>query len=127
MLHFNACWLWKRCKRAIPPPEELYSLVKEVYITFGPLHDSKTQKPLFNTHAWKDAGNVLKAIQAGLLSDPPGIPLYFQIRIDKKNGNLPIYRCARGTNNAEGGVHHSGRQYQEYLLVMHRRGFVILF
>ena len=54
---------------------------------------------------------MLKAIHAGLLSDPPGIPLYFQMGVDKKHGNLPIYRCARGTNNAEGGVHLSGRRH----------------
>jgi hypothetical protein len=111
VLRFKPRWLWKHCKRTIPPPEELYALVKEVYTTFGPLLDAKTRQPLFNARAWKDAGNVLKAIQAGLLSDPPGIPLYFQIGVDKKHGNLPIYRCARGTNNAEGGVHHSGRRH----------------
>jgi hypothetical protein len=111
MLQFNAKWLWKRCKRIIPPPELLYPLVKEVYTTFGPLLDAKTRKPLFNSRAWKDAGNVLKAIRAGLLSDPPGIPLYFQMGVDKKHANLPIYRCARGTNSAEGGVHHSGRRH----------------
>jgi len=110
MLQFNAKWLWKRCKRIIPPPEQLYPLVKEVYTTFGPLLDAKTRKPLFNSRAWKDAGNVLKAIRAGLLSDPPGIPLYFQMGVDKKHGNLPIYRCTRETNSAEGGVHHSGRR-----------------
>jgi 3'-5' exonuclease len=111
VLQFNAKWLWKRCKRTIPPPELLYPVVKEVYLTYGPLLDSKTQKPLFNSQAWKDAANVLKAIHAGLLSDPPGIPLYFQMGVDKKHGNLPIYRCARGTNNAEGGVHLSGRRH----------------
>jgi hypothetical protein len=94
MLQFNAKWLWKHCKRIIPPPELLYPLVKEVYTTFGPLLDAKTRKPLFNSHVWKDADNVLMAIQAGLLSDPPGIPLYFQMGVDKKHANLPIYQCA---------------------------------
>jgi hypothetical protein len=108
VLQFNAKWLWKLCKRTIPPPELLYPLATEVYFTYGPLLDSKTNKPLFNPQAWKDAINVLKSIQAGLLSDPPGIPLYFQMGVDKKHGNLPIYQCARGTNNAEGGVHLSG-------------------
>lgn len=111
VLQFNAKWLWKRCKRTIPPPELLYPLVKEVYFTYGSLLDSKTKKPLFSTQAWKDAKNVLRVIQAGLLSDPPGIPLYFQMGVDKKHGNIPIYRCARGTNNAEGGVHLSGRRH----------------
>lgn len=75
----------------VPPPEQLYPLVKEVYILFGPLVSAKTKKPLFNSHVLEDAGNVLKTIQAGLLSDPPGISLYFQMGVDKKHGNLPIY------------------------------------
>ena len=104
-------WLWKRCKRVVPPPEELYPAVKEVYTNYGSLLDSATNKPLFNARAWKDASNVLKAIKAGLLSDPPGIALYYQIGVDKNHGNLPLYRCARGTNSAEGGVHHSGRRH----------------
>src|SRR5262245_17232207 len=73
VLQYNAKWLWKRCKYIVPPPELLYPAVKEVYITYGPLLDSKTKQPLFNNQAWKDAGNVLKAIKTGLLSDPPGI------------------------------------------------------
>ena len=110
-LRYNARWLWKHCKRTVPPPDQLYPAVKEVFMTFGPMLDSKTNKPLFNSQAWKDAGNILKAIQAGLLSDPPGVPLYFQIGVDKEHQNLPIYRCVRGTNSAEGGVHHSGRRH----------------
>jgi hypothetical protein len=108
VLRFNPQWLWKRCKRIIPPPELLYPPVHEVYKTYGPLLDSATNTPLFNARAWKDANNTLKSIQAGLLSDLIDVPLYFQIRLDKKHGNLALYRCARGTNNVEGGVHHSG-------------------
>ena len=110
VLRFNARWLWKRCKRIIPPPELLYSLVKEVFSSYGPLLDSEKKQPLFNAQAWKDARNVLKVIQSGLLSDPPNIPLYYQIGVDKKHANLPLYRCVRGTNSVEGGVHHSGRR-----------------
>ena len=93
-----------------PPPELLYSLVKEVFSSYGPLLDSEKKQPLFNAQAWKDARNVLKVIQSGLLSDPPNIPLYYQIGVDKKHANLPLYRCVRGTNSVEGGVHHSGRR-----------------
>ena len=110
VLRFNARWLWKRCKRIIPPPELLYSLVKEVFSSYGPLLDSEKKQPLFNAQAWKDARNVLKVIQSGLLSDPPNIPLYYQIGVDNKHANLPLYRCVRGTNSVEGGVHHSGRR-----------------
>ena len=110
VLRFKPSWLWKHCKRIIPPPEQLYPAVYEVYMTFGPLKDSSTGLPLFNSKAWKSAHSILKGIQAGLLSDPPGIVLYFQVGLDVKHGGLPIYRCARGTNNTEGGVHHSGRR-----------------
>jgi hypothetical protein len=78
-----------------------------VFQTFGPLQDAATNAPLFNARAVKDANNVLKLIQGGLLSDPIGINLYAQMGVDKQNGNLPLYRCWRGTNTAEGGVHHS--------------------
>ncbi|KAF8230955.1 hypothetical protein L208DRAFT_1018061, partial [Tricholoma matsutake] len=73
VLRFNAHWLWKRCKRIIPPPELLYPLIKEVFSSYGPLLDSEKKQPLFNAQAWKDAQNVLKAIQSGLLSDPHNI------------------------------------------------------
>ncbi|KAJ6546376.1 hypothetical protein B0H10DRAFT_2243630 [Mycena sp. CBHHK59/15] len=96
-------WLWRRCKRIIPPPEELYPLVAKVFEIFGHLKDAKTGLPLFNSAAWAVAKNVLELIQKGFLSDPPGISLYYLVGYDK-NG-LPLYRCARGTNFTEGGVH----------------------
>ena len=48
VLHFKPSWLWKHCKRTIPPPEQWYPLVKEVFTIFGPLLDAKTRQPLFN-------------------------------------------------------------------------------
>lgn len=97
-------WLWRRCKRIIPPPEELYPLVSKVFKTYGPLKDATSGLPLFNTAAWAVAKNILELVQKGFLSDPPGTPLYYQLGVDAKTG-LPIYRCFRGTNMTEGGVH----------------------
>ncbi|KAJ7681120.1 hypothetical protein B0H17DRAFT_943362, partial [Mycena rosella] len=105
-LQFNARWLWKRCRR-VHPPKQLYDAVSRVYQLYGPQKDAKTKLPLFNAKAWHDAKNVLKAIHLGPLSDPPGVQLYFQMGLDKKNGNLPILRCTRGTKNPEGAVHNS--------------------
>ena len=51
VLQFNAHWLWKRCKRTIPPPELLYPLVKELFSSYGPLLDSEKKQPLFNAQA----------------------------------------------------------------------------
>ena len=78
-----------------------------MFKTYGPLKDSITGQPLFSPAAWKSAQNILKVIQAGYLSDPPGIPLYYQVGLDRKKNGLPVWRCIRGTNFTEGGVHHS--------------------
>jgi hypothetical protein len=98
-------WLWRHCRRIIPPQKILYPLVEKVFRTFGPLKDATTGLPLFNSSNWKTAKNVLDLIRNGFVSDPPGISLYTTIGIDRKAGSLPIYRCARGTNFTEGGVH----------------------
>ncbi len=98
-------WVWRHCKRLIPPPELLYPQVAGVFQTYGPIKDAKTGQPLFNAAAWQTAKNILSLIQNGYLSDPPGVALYYTIGIDAKAGNLPVYRCVRGTNWTEGGVH----------------------
>ena len=87
-------WLCRRCKHIIPPPKILYPLVAEVFQTYGSLVDPETQKPLFMHDNWKTAKSVLNLIQDGIVSDPPGIPLYMVLGIDKKGGGLPLYRCA---------------------------------
>ncbi|KAF8226146.1 hypothetical protein L208DRAFT_1015967, partial [Tricholoma matsutake] len=97
-------WLRRRCKCIIPPAEQLLPLVKNVFQMFGPLKDATSDLPLFNSAAWAVAKNILLLIQKGHLSDPPDIPLYYQLGIDAKTG-LPLYRCMRGTNMTEGRVH----------------------
>jgi hypothetical protein len=98
-------WIREHCKHIIPAPKKLCHLVSRVFRTYGPLIDPKTKKPLFTTDNWKTAKHVLDLIQNGYLSDPPGIPLYTIVGLDAKAGGLTIYRCARGTNATEGGVH----------------------
>lgn len=98
-------WLRRQCKHIIPPPHILYPLVANVFHTYGPIIDPDSKRPLFSADNWKTAKNVLDLIKNGYLSDPPGVALYTMIGIDKKAGGLPIYRCARGTNSTEGGVH----------------------
>lgn len=107
-LQKDAPWLWARCKRVIPPPEQLFLEVAEVYKTFGPLKDAKTNVPLFNDTAWKASRNALKLIEQGFLSDPPDVPLYYPIGVDEKG--LTMYRCVRGTNFTEGAVHRPIRE-----------------
>ena len=97
-------WVRERCKHIIPAPKKLRHLVSCVFRTYGPLVDPRTKKPLFTSDNWKTAKHILDLIQNGYLSDPPEIPLYTVVGLDKKSG-LPLYRCARGTNATEGGVH----------------------
>ena len=108
-LKYQPKYLWKLVRRTIPPPEQLYDLVANLFQTYGSLKDSITGQPLFNAAAWKSAKSVLKLVQAGYISDPPGIDLYYQVGLDRKKDGLPVWRCMRGTNFTEGGVHHSIR------------------
>ena len=74
-----------------------------MFENYGPLKCSKTGHTLFTRANWKQAANVLEAIRLGHVSDPPGLSLYLHIATDKNN--LPIYKCFRGTNSVEGGIH----------------------
>lgn len=103
MVQQHPGWILHRVKRHIPPPDILLPRVSEVLRTYGPLKDSKTGQPLFNDNAWEIAKNVLENIRRGFYSDPPGIPLYFTQGRDKYG--LLRYKCHRGTNTIEGGVH----------------------
>lgn len=100
----NPKWLWKRVKRFIAGPEVIWPRVREVLLKYGPTPDAKTHQPLFNAACWKVAKSVLDLIRRGFVSDPPGVALYTNIGVDKKTG-LPLYRCFRGTNFTEGGIH----------------------
>lgn len=96
-------WVLRRCKRQIAPPEILYPRVAAVIKNYGPLKDAKTGEPLFNEARWGIANSVLSLVERGLVSDPPGVALYSTMGRDKDN--FPLYRCFRGTNMTEGGVH----------------------
>ena len=104
-LKFQPKSLWKLVQQYIPPPKQLYDLVANILEVYGPLKDSITGQPLFSPAAWKSTHNILRTIQAGYLSDPLGIPLYYQVGLDRRENGLPIWQCIRGTNFTEGGVH----------------------
>ena len=67
----HPAWLWKRCKRIIPPPNILYPAVANVLRTYGPLRDAASRAPLFNHNTWQIAKHILELIKNGFLSDPP--------------------------------------------------------
>ncbi|KAI0704374.1 hypothetical protein BC835DRAFT_1317043 [Cytidiella melzeri] len=110
MVLWKSDWVWKRVKRLVPCATILFQRVSEVFKTYGPLKDAKTGKPLFKGEdQWQQARNILENIRMGLYSDPPDISLY-TVRGQDKDG-LTVYRCMRGTNSVEGGIHQNIIRY----------------
>lgn len=103
MLKSKPWWIYRRVRRIVPSPEKLLPVVKDLFHTYGPLTCAKTGRTLFDDNTVKIAERVLKAIEAGHVSDPPGISFYFKMGQDRFG--LPLYRCSRGTNSVEGGIH----------------------
>ena len=81
-LKYHPKSLWPLVRRTIPPPKDLYKIVEDLFKTYGPLKDATTCQPLFTAATWKSAKSVLKLIEAGYLSDLPGIPLYYEVGQD---------------------------------------------
>ncbi|KAG0696824.1 hypothetical protein DFH29DRAFT_1024356, partial [Suillus ampliporus] len=96
-------WVLSRVRRHIPPPEILLPRVADVIRTYGPIKDATTGQPLFNDRAWEIAKHVMENVQLGYYSDPADVDLYFEIGKDQHG--LMLYRCCRGTNSIEGGIH----------------------
>ena len=109
VLRSHSSWLLRRVRRFVPPPDILLPRVATVIYDFGPLLCAKSNQPLFNDKAWDISINVLENIRRGFYSDPPGHQLYFATGPDKYG--LPTYKCRRGTNTIEGGVHQNVIQW----------------
>jgi hypothetical protein len=95
---------FKSVRRIIADPVSLHKRVSGVFDLYKDAKDAKTGLQLFNAKAHIQSKNILHLIDAGLISDPPDIPLYFVLDEDKIT-NLRTYSCIRGTNFVEGGVH----------------------
>lgn len=103
MRRYHPDWLWRRVRRFVPEKNYLEVVLREFFQCWGKLQCSKTGLPLFNKTAWKRSEGVLESVSNGWVSDPPGISLYVRQGTDAEG--LPLYRCLRGTNSIEGGVH----------------------
>lgn len=103
MMLTHSEWVLRRLRRHVPAPEKLLPRVFEVIEKFGPLKDAKTGQPLFNKTCWDLAKNFLENVRRGYYSDPPGVQLYYPQKKDKDG--LMRYKCIRGTNGVEGGIH----------------------
>ena len=104
-MQYDRRWIWKRVKRNVASPDILLPALKALFFSFGPLKCSKSGRTLFDKLAWKQAANVLKTVHLGHASDPPGVQLFYYKVGKKDRYGLDLYRCIRGTNSLEGGVH----------------------
>ena len=100
---YNPKYLWKRIRRVIPHPVELYPKLVEVFKAHMDVVDDSSGLKLFNDEARKQAKCILDLVAKGVISDPHDVQLYFYLSTD--SDGLAIYRCIRGTNSLEGGVH----------------------
>ncbi|CAM9945330.1 unnamed protein product, partial [Sphacelaria rigidula] len=90
-----------KCRRFIPPPAELVKRFDLLHRVYGNVIDKKTKQPLLRPEAWEAVKRLRQHIIAGSISDPTGVPLYFETGKDPETG-APQYRCVRGTNDLEG-------------------------
>ncbi|BGP42409.1 hypothetical protein JCM10449v2_006414 [Rhodotorula kratochvilovae] len=107
-------YVWQRCRRTVPPPHQLVPQLDAVFRLYGPMKDAKTGLPLFNKAAWHAASRIISDVIDGFVSDPPDVELFSVLRdCGGPDGTLKdgvrIYRCSRGTNFTEGGVHRNLR------------------
>ncbi|KAG2220711.1 hypothetical protein INT45_012575, partial [Circinella minor] len=104
ILDTNPSWILRRVKRIVPPATKLGPIVQDLFNEYGNVVCLKTGRKLFDKDAWAQADRMIKSIYNGEVSDHPEVPLYYKVGFDKKAG-LPLYRCSRGTNSLEGGIH----------------------
>eukprot|EP00903_Cladosiphon_okamuranus_P019959 g18342.t1 len=97
----NSDWGYflQRCRRVIPPPDVLlkrFNLANRIY---GYLLDKKTKQPLFRAEAWEAINRLSVHIQAGCLSDPHGVPLYFEAggTCGRPSGTAALIRLLAGS------------------------------
>eukprot|EP00123_Amoebidium_parasiticum_P019075 comp24337_c0_seq10/m.46213 comp24337_c0_seq10/g.46213 ORF comp24337_c0_seq10/g.46213 comp24337_c0_seq10/m.46213 type:complete len:1170 (-) comp24337_c0_seq10:91-3600(-) len=96
-------YFMERIRRVIPDPYTLVSRLVEFKNTYKDVPPGPDGKPLFKKDGFERLESLLEHAQNGCLSDPPGLPLYYETTADADG--LMRYRCIRGTNEVEGAVH----------------------
>lgn len=95
----NWAFFLKRCRRLVPPSDQLLERFDRVIDEFGKCVDNASKEVLLRPNAMKAVGLLRKHISAGCLSDPEGVAMYYAK--GKTKDGLPDYRCVRGTNDVE--------------------------
>ncbi|KAG2192557.1 hypothetical protein INT47_012781 [Mucor saturninus] len=75
-MKYDSDWIWKRVKRRVREPCSLFTQLKTLFLTFGPMKCSVTGSALFDHVAWNQVANILHSVNLGHVSDPPDVVLY---------------------------------------------------
>lgn len=95
----NWSFFLKRCRRLVPPSNELLKRFNRVIEEFGNCVDNDSREVLLRPMAVEAVDRLREHIVAGCLSDPEGIAMYYAA--GKTKDGLPDYHCVRGTNDVE--------------------------
>ncbi|KAI7875757.1 uncharacterized protein EV154DRAFT_606811 [Mucor mucedo] len=82
-LKYDRTWILKRVRRKVPSPDKLLPTLMSLFLSFGLLKCSKSARTLSDKLAWKQALSVLKTVELGHASDPPGIQLYYKTVLNR--------------------------------------------
>lgn len=89
----------RNCRRLVPQSDELLGRFNRVIEEFSGCVDNDSREVLLRPKAMKAVELLRKHIEAGCLSDPDGVAMYYADG-ENKHG-VPNYRCVRGTNDVE--------------------------
>ena len=90
-------------RRVIPQPALLQANIEAVMLAFNATSEGLRVSELGDGALPKAISKLMSHVAHGCLSDPPDLELYSKKKVDKFG--LQIYRCHRGTNSAESGLH----------------------
>lgn len=94
-------WLFflRNCRRRVPPRDQLLERSDRTIDQFRTVYDANSKECLLRPVAMAAVKLLLKHIDAGCLSDPDGIDMYYAA--GRTREGLTTYRCVRGTNATE--------------------------
>ena len=104
----------RRCRRAIPPPQQLAARLQAVFDVFQGSVMVTNGKPLYKERQGLQSSfeeehrAIMKHVLSGCVSDHPNIPLYCRLRPPAAyvSSGLKRHLCFRGTSQLEGFHRH---------------------
>ena len=95
----NWTYFLRNCRRLVPERERLLKRFNSVIEQFWDVIDATSGEILLGPKALEAVNLLRKHIEAGCLSDPDGVALYYTV--GKNAAGITTRRCVRGTNSTE--------------------------